>query len=90
MNHGLGRPPTKRGRASTRNVFHIKFRHFVDTIIKRAEATVPMLLATIAYVARAKAVIAIAKPDWAYERVFLGSLVLACKVCPFVVWLHHY
>lgn len=39
-----------------------------------------MLLATAAYITRSTLVMCIAKPDWAYERVFLGSLMLASKV----------
>lgn len=80
VNHGLGRPPNKRGRSASRNIFHTKFHNFVDNLVHRAQVTVPMLLVTAAYITRARPFISIARPDWAFERVFLGALIVATKV----------
>lgn len=77
VNHALGKPSITR---STPNVFHTKFRQFVDNVIRRAEVAVPMLLITASYIMRSKNFIYISKPDWAFERVFLGALVVATKV----------
>lgn len=82
VNHGLGhRSSSQRGRLPDRNNTHFKFRHFVHSVICRAQCTVPTLLAAAIYIGRAKPYITIAKPEWAFERVFLGALVCATKVC---------
>jgi len=79
VNYSFGRPPLDRGRPTYRNTFHVKFRQLVDMVIYRAEVTVPMLLVTAVYIARSKPFIQIAQPNWAFERVFLGALVVASK-----------
>lgn len=82
VNHGLGhRSSSQRGRLLDRNNSNLKFRHFVHSVICRAHCTVPTLLAAAVYIVRAKPYITIAKPEWAFERVFLGALVCATKVC---------
>jgi len=82
VNHGLGhRSSSQRGRLPDRNNSNLKFRHFVHSVICRAQCAVPALLTTAIYIARAKPYITIAKPEWAFERVFLGALVCATKVC---------
>jgi 4-hydroxybenzoate polyprenyltransferase len=78
VNYGLGHRPSPRGRLSDRS--NIKFRHFVHSVICRAQCTVPTLLTASIYIARAKPYITIAKPEWAFERVFLGALICATKV----------
>lgn len=78
VNHGLGHRPSPRGRLPDRS--NIKFRHFVHSVICRAQCTVPTLLCASIYIARAKPYITIAKPEWAFERVFLGALICATKV----------
>jgi len=42
----------------------------------------PVLLATLVYITRAKPHLHIETEDWACERVFLGALMVASKVCP--------
>lgn len=80
VNHGLGHRPSPRGRLPDRNNSNFKFRHFVHSVICRAQCTVPTLLVAAIYITRAKPYITIAKPEWALERVFLGALVCATKV----------
>ena len=46
----------------------------------RAEVEVPVVLATLVYLNRAKAHLHIALEEWANERVFLGALIAASKV----------
>jgi len=79
VNHGLGHRPCPRGRMSDRNNSNLKFRQFVHSVICRAQCTVSALLVAAIYIARAKPYITIAKPEWAFERVFLGALVCATK-----------
>ncbi|KAF9652888.1 hypothetical protein BDM02DRAFT_2386955 [Thelephora ganbajun] len=80
VNHGLGhRSSPQRGRLPNRNNSNFKFRHFVHSVLHRAQCMVPTLLAAAIYIARAKPFITIAKSEWAFERVFLGALVCATK-----------
>lgn len=50
-------------------------------VIHKAEIKVPALLVTLAYIDRAKPHLQIALEQWACERVFLGALIVANKVC---------
>ncbi|CAK5277118.1 unnamed protein product, partial [Mycena citricolor] len=56
-----------------------KFTHFVKMILARAEVKPAAVLVALAYVARARPHLAIASPEWALERVFLGALIVASK-----------
>jgi hypothetical protein len=42
----------------------------------------PILLVALVYLTRAKPHLHIETEDWACERVFLGALMTASKVCP--------
>jgi hypothetical protein len=82
----MGRPSTSssptRGRSSApRSPRHIDFTKFVTNVLTRAEVTVPVVLAALVYVDRAKPHLHIALEEWACERVFLGAVMLASKVC---------
>jgi hypothetical protein len=50
-------------------------------MLERAEVTMPTLLVTLVYVQRAKYHLHIGLEQWALERVFLGALIVASKVC---------
>jgi hypothetical protein len=52
----------------------------VHNVLIRAEVEVPVVLATLVYLNRAKAHLHIALEEWANERVFLGALIAASKV----------
>ena len=52
----------------------------VQNVLIRAEVEVPVVLATLVYLNRAKAHLHIALEEWANERVFLGALIVASKV----------
>lgn len=52
----------------------------VNNVLIRAEVEVPVVLATLVYLNRAKAHLHIALEEWANERVFLGALIVASKV----------
>jgi hypothetical protein len=60
-----------------------KFVTFVNNVITRAEITTPIILATLVYIHRARPHLRIALEEWAQERVFLGALMVASKVCSF-------
>lgn len=80
----MGRKPaphSSRGK-TTRRPEHSKFITFVTNVLTRAEVTTPTLLATLVYIDRAKPHLHIGLEQWALERVFLGSLIVASKVCP--------
>ena len=77
----MGRPSLARGRAASRRPEHAKFTTFVTNVITRAEITTPTLLASLVYIDRAKPHLHIALEEWALERVFLGAIIVASKVC---------
>jgi hypothetical protein len=52
----------------------------VHNVLVRAEVEVPVVLATLVYLNRAKPHLHIALEEWANERVFLGALIAASKV----------
>ena len=59
----------------------VPFKRFVWDVIRRASVKTPVLLATLVYITRATPHLRIETEDWACERVFLGALVVASKVC---------
>ena len=74
-------PPSSRGKTTTRRPEHTKFITFVTNVLTRAEVTTPTLLAALVYIDRAKPHLHIGLEQWALERVFLGSIIVASKVC---------
>ena len=77
----MGRPSTStRGRNLSRSPRHVEFTKFVKNVLTRAEVSVPVVLASLVYVDRAKPHLHIALEEWACERVFLGAVMLASKV----------
>jgi hypothetical protein len=52
----------------------------VNNVLARAEVEVPVVVATLVYLNRAKPHLHIALEEWANERVFLGALIVASKV----------
>ncbi|KAH9981412.1 hypothetical protein BGW80DRAFT_1434572 [Lactifluus volemus] len=55
------------------------FTAMVNNVLARAEVEVPVVLATLIYLNRAKPHLHIALEEWANERVFLGALIVASK-----------
>jgi hypothetical protein len=51
----------------------------VNNVLTRAEVEVPVVLASLVYLNRARAHLHIALEEWANERVFLGALITASK-----------
>ncbi|KAH9484482.1 PHO85 cyclin-1 [Psilocybe cubensis] len=80
VDYALGRttPSSSRGRP-LRRPEHAKFSDFVSKVLTRAEVTMPTLLATLAYIDRARPHLHIGMEEWALERVFLGALIVASK-----------
>ena len=74
----MGRPSLAH---ASRRPEHAKFTTFVTNVITRAEITTPTLLASLVYIDRAKPHLHIALEEWALERVFLGAIIVASKVC---------
>ena len=60
----------------------VPFKRFVWDVIRRASVKTPVLLTTLVYITRARPHLHIETEDWACERVFLGALMVASKVCP--------
>jgi len=79
VDFAMGRKPSPRGKTATRRPEHTKFITFVTNVLKRAEVTTPTLLAALVYIDRAKPHLHIGLEQWALERVFLGSLIVASK-----------
>jgi len=71
--------PSSRGKTATRRPEHTKFIAFVTNVLTRAEVTTPTLLAALVYIDRAKPHLHIGLEQWALERVFLGSIIVASK-----------
>jgi len=71
--------PSSRGKTVTRRPEHTKFIAFVTNVLTRAEVTTPTLLAALVYIDRAKPHLHIGLEQWALERVFLGSIIVASK-----------
>ena len=82
VDYAMGRPSmSTRGRPLARHSDHANFMTFVTNVLHKAEVKVPVLLVTLVYIDRAKPHLQIALEQWACERVFLGALILANKVC---------
>lgn len=84
----LGRNPhTSGSQRPSRKANH----QFVADLIHRAEVKIPVLLVALVYIDRARSHLEIAIDQYAFERVFLGGVILANKVCSaissFMVWL---
>ncbi|CAL1705777.1 unnamed protein product [Somion occarium] len=79
VHYAMGRPSSSRGRSHTRLNEHVKFTQFVTDVLRKAEVKVPVILVMLVYIDRAKPHLQIALEQWAYERVFLGALILANK-----------
>ena len=62
----------------------VPFKRFVYDVIRRASVKMPVLLTTLVYITRAKSHLHIETEDYACERVFLGAIMVASKVCPYV------
>jgi len=82
VDYAMGRPSSsKRGRSPMHRPEHAKFLTFVTNVITRAEITTPTILAALVYIDRARPHLHIALEEWALERVFLGAIIVASKVC---------
>ena len=77
----LGYQPTAWNRAAPGSR-RVPFNRFVSDVIHRASVKMPVCLTTLVYITRAKSHLHIETEDWACERVFLGALMVASKVCP--------
>ncbi|KAJ6501871.1 hypothetical protein C8R45DRAFT_818681 [Mycena sanguinolenta] len=77
-NHTSPASTATRGR-STHSPYLQKFTTFASTVISRAEVSVATLLVSLVYISRARPHLSIALEEWALERVFLGSLIVASK-----------
>jgi hypothetical protein len=76
--HTSATSPVTRGR-STHSPYLQKFTTFASTVISRAEVTSATVLVALVYISRARPHLSIALEEWALERVFLGSLIVASK-----------
>lgn len=56
------------------------FMLFAIQVVERSAVTVPVLLGSLVYIHRANPFIRIELKEWAFERVFLGAIMLANKV----------
>ncbi|KAK0496812.1 hypothetical protein EDD18DRAFT_1164119 [Armillaria luteobubalina] len=81
VDFAMGRPSPSftRGRPASRRPELAKFTSFATTVLSRAEVTMPVVLASLVYIDRAKPHLHIALEEWALERVFLGALIIASK-----------
>jgi hypothetical protein len=80
VDFALSRPShSGRGRALARHSEGSAFSTLVNNVLTRAEVEVPVILATLVYLNRAKPHLHIALEEWANERVFLGALIAASK-----------
>ncbi|KAI0062364.1 hypothetical protein BV25DRAFT_1825812 [Artomyces pyxidatus] len=80
VDYALGRPShSKRGRSLSRHSEGSSFATVVNNVLSRAEVEMPVILASLVYLDRAKPHLHIALEEWANERVFLGALIVASK-----------
>ncbi|KAF8275145.1 hypothetical protein EI94DRAFT_1712457 [Lactarius quietus] len=80
VDFALGRPShSARGRALSRRSEGSAFTTMVNNVVTRAEVEMPVVLATLVYLNRAKPHLHIALEEWANERVFLGAIIVASK-----------
>lgn len=80
VHYAMGRPSSSRGRSQSRLNENAKFTKFVTDVFQKAEVKLPVILLMLVYIDRAKPHLQIALEQWAFERVFLGALILANKV----------
>lgn len=76
----------RQGRSLSRRPELVKFEKFVTDVLIGAQVKTPVVLASLVYVARAKPSLYIGAREnqaleYALYRVFLGTLVIASKVC---------
>lgn len=82
VDFALNRPSpshSTRGRSLSRYSEGSAFSVMVNNVLTRAEVEVPVVLASLVYLHRAKPHLHIALEEWANERVFLGALIVASK-----------
>ncbi|KAN0123972.1 hypothetical protein V8E52_002462 [Russula decolorans] len=82
VDFALNRPSpshSTRGRSLSRHSEGSAFTIMVNNVLTRAEVELPVVLATLVYLNRAKPHLHIALEEWANERVFLGALITASK-----------
>ncbi|KAJ7853103.1 hypothetical protein B0H13DRAFT_2254875 [Mycena leptocephala] len=73
VDYAMGRTHSTTGLSSS------KFTTFVSTVLARAEVAPATVLVSLVYIHRARPHLSIALEEWALERVFLGSLIVASK-----------
>ena len=76
----LGYQSTAWNRTSLGNK-RVPFKRFVWDVIRRASVKMPVLHTALVYISRAKPYLHIKTEECACERVFLGALMVASKVC---------
>lgn len=79
--YAAGPSLSTRGRSESRYKKHAAFTDFVSKVLSRSITTIPVVLVVLVYIQRSKPYLTIGTDDWACERVFLGALMLASKVC---------
>lgn len=77
-----------RGRTQLRSTRHLAFSEFVLNVVSRSEVDIAVLLVALVYINRSRAQLSIQTEEWACERVFLGAIILAAKVCLSISQLH--
>ncbi|KAJ7481008.1 hypothetical protein B0H11DRAFT_1648624, partial [Mycena galericulata] len=55
------------------------FAAFISTVLSHAEISLTTLLVAVVYINRVRPHLSIALQKWAFERVFLGALIVASK-----------
>lgn len=81
VGYALHASHVSQGRSSRQTSQRHNFLQFVTTVLCNARVTPPVLLVATAYIERAKPHLEIMQARWAKERVFMGALILANKVC---------
>lgn len=83
VDYALDRPCSSsfRGRPIFCPIKYGTFYEFVSKIIYRSRVKTPILLLALVYIERARAHLKITIERWACERVLMGALVIAGKVC---------
>lgn len=68
----------ERGRSARRH--ETSFANFAARVISNADIKMPVIIASLVYIERARRHLQIALEEWACERVFLGAVIVASKV----------
>lgn len=71
-------PCFDRGRKSRRRAQLIQF---ITNVVFQSEANIPALLVALVYIKRSEPHLCVSLEKWACERLFLGALIVASKVC---------